>query len=75
MSRIRGARRASRVTSLSGTVDARALGAALAARDGNGERTLAYRGLRVVGALRLDRRSLDAAVALVDCVFSRSRST
>ncbi|WP_159044782.1 hypothetical protein [Streptomyces sp. XY152] len=69
MSRIRGARRASRVTSLSGTVDARALGAALAARDGNGERTLAYRGLRVVGALRLDRRSLDAAVALVDCVF------
>lgn len=69
VSRIRGIRRTSRRTSLSGTVDAGALGAALAERDGQGERVLAYEGLRVTGTLRLDRRRLTTAVAFVDCVF------
>lgn len=69
MSRIRGIRRTRRATGLSGTVDAAVLGAALAARDGTGERAVAYEGLRVTGPLRLDRRRLDTAVAFVDCTF------
>ncbi|MGW6295735.1 hypothetical protein [Streptomyces sp. NPDC055058] len=69
MPRFRGLRRGRRGTSLSGTVDAETLEASLCARDGEDERVLRYEGLRVTGSLRLTRRRLGAAVALVDCVF------
>lgn len=58
-----------RGTSLSGTVDAAVLGAALAAQQGRDGQAPVYRGLRVTGSLRLSRRRLDTAVAFVDCVF------
>ncbi|MCT7354542.1 hypothetical protein N4P33_20620 [Streptomyces sp. 15-116A] len=68
MARLRGSRRLRRGPR-SGTVDARTLGDVIAARDADGQPAQHYEGLRITGALRLDRRRLSTALAFVNCVF------
>lgn len=68
MARSRGSRRIRRMLR-AGSVDAAALGEAVAARDADGEHAQIYEGLRITGPLRLERRRIGTALAFRDCVF------